>query len=86
MTGVETVLSLCEVEVFSSTSMAVSSCSQRLPPDEVSAFRDTCYHFVPGEVAGYDNAADRKLSIQFTSPHVINFGEIRKVQLDPGSV
>ena len=63
MTGVETVLSLCEVEVFSSTSMAVSSCSQRLPPDEVSAFRDTCYHFVPGEVAGYDNAADRKLSI-----------------------
>ena len=38
MTGVETVLSLCEVEVFSSTSvMAVSSCSQRLPPDEVSS-------------------------------------------------
>ena len=60
MTGVETVLSLCEVEVFSSTSMAVSSCSQRLPPDQVSAFRDTCYHFVPGEVAGYDNAAARE--------------------------
>ena len=57
MTGVETVLSLCEVEVFSSTSMAVSGCSQRLPPDQVAAFRDTCYHFVPGEVAGYDNAA-----------------------------
>ena len=60
MTGVETVLSLCEVEVFSSTSMAVSGCSQRLPPNQVAAFRDTCYHFVPGEVAGYDNAKARE--------------------------
>ena len=73
MTGVETVLSLCEVEVFSSTSMAVSSCSQRLPPDEVSAFRDTCYHFVPGEVAGYDNAAAR----EFLTTHVTTFCPFR---------
>ncbi len=56
MTGVETVLSLCEVEIFSAREIGVSSCSQRLPPDEVAVFQDTCYHFVPGETAGYDEA------------------------------
>ena len=65
MTGVESVLSLCEVEVFSSRDVSVSSCSEKIPSDEVSVFRDTCYHFVPGEVSGYEEA-EKKCKVYYT--------------------
>lgn len=56
MTGVETVLSVCEVEVFSTEEISLSNCPDDIPQDEVSVFQDACYHFVPEEVSGYDEA------------------------------
>ena len=56
MTGVETVLSLCEVEVFSSNEMSLTSCSKDIPPDDVSVFQNQCYHFLGEEVSGFESA------------------------------
>lgn len=59
MTGVETVLSLCEVQVFTSGQLSLSSCSQDVPPDEVTLFQDNCYRLLPGETSGFDEANDK---------------------------
>ena len=56
MTGVETVLSLCEVEVFVTDQLSLHACSSGLPPDESAVFGSSCFHFLPKEVSGFDDA------------------------------
>ena len=55
MTGVEAVLSLCEVEVFSPTNLAPASCAASIPENEGTVFRDSCYRFSGKEVS-YEDA------------------------------
>ncbi len=59
MTGVETVLSVCEVEVFSSKEISLASCPTDVPPDELSVFQGSCYRFPDGEVSGFEAAEDK---------------------------
>jgi len=58
MTGVETVLSLCEVQVFSAEGLSPKSlCSSETPDlDRVEVFQDKCYLFLDQEVSGYESA------------------------------
>lgn len=63
MTGVETVLSLCEVEVFSSEEISVSQCladggggDAASEDGALSVFQNACYNFLTEEVSGYDEA------------------------------
>jgi hypothetical protein len=53
MTGVEAVLSLCEVEVFSPNVLAPSMCA--VSESEGSVFKDACYRF-SGKEVGYEEA------------------------------
>ena len=59
MTGVESVLSLCEVEIFSPVSPKAlspsSACSDTLLKD-VSVFQNSCYTFLPNKISGYEEA------------------------------
>ncbi len=57
MTGVETVLSLCEVEVFSTSSLSSTLCTSS--PDETEYFHDSCYHFLPEETSGFEEAKEK---------------------------
>uniref|UniRef100_A0A0K2TM37 Uncharacterized protein n=1 Tax=Lepeophtheirus salmonis TaxID=72036 RepID=A0A0K2TM37_LEPSM len=67
MTGVERVLSICEVEVFSSDAISISSCSGSSP----SVFGDLCFDFSPGEITGYESAENACGDIS-PSYHLIN--------------
>ena len=64
MTGVETTLSLCEVEIFSPASSNVlssqSACSGSALTD-VSVFQNSCYSFLPDEISGYNEATKHLL-------------------------
>ena len=59
MTGVQTILSLCAVEIFTPASPNVisskSACSGSKLTD-VSVFQNACYTFLPDEISGYDEA------------------------------
>ena len=60
--GVEDVLSLCEVEVFSTNGLSASvSCSeaQGSDSDRVAVFEDNCFHFLSQEVSGFNEAVER---------------------------
>jgi len=57
--GVEAVLSLCEVEVFSSSGLSIASCTEAANPDQLAVFDDSCFHFLNEEIAGYDEATSR---------------------------
>ena len=46
MTGPETVLTLCEVEVFSPRVLATSSCHPDLARDQLAVYEDSCFWFV----------------------------------------
>jgi len=56
MTGVDAVLSLCEVEVFTPATVAVGNC----PGEEKSSavLGDTCFDFEDEEATGYDSASE----------------------------
>ena len=57
MTGVETTLSLCEVQVFSAQGLSPKAvCSDRPLDDTVDVFRDACYLFLDEEASGFDAA------------------------------
>ena len=59
MTGVESVLSLCEVEIFSPASPKALSpnaaCSDTSLKD-ISVFQNSCFTFLPDKISGYDEA------------------------------
>ena len=57
--GVEAVLSLCEVEVFSTHGLSIASCSEAANPDDLAVFDNSCFHFLPTEVSGFDEATDK---------------------------
>ena len=66
--GVETVLSLCEVQVFSTEGLSPKTiCSKEAPVDEVDIFDDSCYIFTEGEVSGYEEA-DRRCQRESPGP------------------
>ena len=50
--GVEAVLSLCEVEVFSSSGLSIASCTEAANPDQLAVFDNSCFHFLNEEIAG----------------------------------
>ena len=50
--GVEAVLSLCEVEVFSSSGLSIASCTEAANPDQLAVFDDSCFHFLNEEISG----------------------------------
>ena len=55
MTGVDAVLSLCEVEVFSPNVLAPSLCAHNVPDSEGSVYKDSCFRF-SGKEIGYEDA------------------------------
>ena len=66
MTGSSTVLSLCEVEVFSPMVLGPSSCSKDIDTKDLAIYDDSCFWFVPGirkdgrevEQLGYTEASE----------------------------
>jgi len=68
MTGVEAVLSLCEVEVFSPATLGISSCSPAIPEDKGAVFLDTCYSFTGKEI-DYSDASQECKKINY---HVVD--------------
>ena len=56
--GVEAVLSLCEVEVFSTSGLSIASCTEAANPDELAVFGSHCFHFLDKEVPGFDEAVE----------------------------
>ena len=68
----ETVLSLCEVQVFSTEGLSPKTiCSKDAPVDEVDIFDDSCYIFTEGEVSGYDEA-DRRCQRESPDFHLLD--------------
>lgn len=57
--GVEAVLSLCEVEVFSTHGLSIASCSEAANPDDLAVFDDSCFHFLSTEVSGFEEATEK---------------------------
>jgi len=55
MTGVEGVLSLCEVEVFSPDGLGVASCNENIKTKDVSVYDESCYWFVKNSEGEQDN-------------------------------
>ena len=60
-TGVEDVLSLCEVEVFSTSGLSAQASCQAadLEAARVSVFDGSCFHFIKQEVSGFDEAVEK---------------------------
>ncbi len=54
MTGVDAVLSLCEVEVFSDAEPSPKACGE-----DSDVFRGECYKFLKGETSGYEEAVSK---------------------------
>ena len=61
--GVEAVLSLCEVEVFSSSGLSIASCTEAANPDQLAVFDDSCFHFLNEEIAGKQKINICKISL-----------------------
>ncbi len=57
--GVEDILSLCEVEVFSTSGLSIASCTEAGNPDQLAVFDNSCFHFLNEEISGFDEAASR---------------------------
>ena len=61
--GVEAVLSLCEVEVFSSSGLSIASCTEAANPDQLAVFDNSCFHFLNEEIAGKPKTSVKSLNI-----------------------
>ena len=57
--GVEDVLSLCEVEVFSASGLSIASCTEAANPDQLAVFDNSCFHFLNEEISGFDEAVQK---------------------------
>ena len=70
--GVEAVLSLCEVEVFSSSGLSIASCTEAANPDQLAVFDNSCFHFLNEEIAGKPQKIVKSLnaSFQFDDIHL----------------
>ena len=63
--GVEAVLSLCEVEVFSSSGLSIASCTEAANPDQLAVFGSSCFHFLNEEIAGKPQKIVKSLNASF---------------------
>ena len=62
--GVEAVLSLCEVEVFSSSGLSIASCTEAANPDQLAVFDNSCFHFLNEEIAGKPKKFVKSLNLE----------------------